>query len=453
VRELDYTYTFDHISEQLKSGQVRITDHATNLTYALQVAVNDDQLPFINYRTAPPLLADLVDIAAAVHMADRLSKNNRDMPRRMLLRLPIRQREVIDRPFICKKLQEVLYWFTEDHWFFEFTPYINLDRPAQMNMPLPFYGDTSLPVCTVLWSGGLDSFAGVYQQLLQDDVTHYILFGTGSNDMISYAQRRAAVAIERSFPKRTELVQLPFRLRDRHHGVKKSSSARSRGFVFMLLGAVCARQEGQNVLHIYENGIGAINLPFRKSEVGLDHSRSVHPLSLYYMGELLSSILGEPFFFENPFLFWTKAQMCKEPIYEDAAKAMFATISCDSRHRKQPTQCGYCSSCLLRRQTLAFHGVVDQTRYQIIEGADRQRRPEDSAHYYAMLAQVDTMRTLLSAENSWERMSQHYRGLVDIVDKIGGHQAVTQDNLLCLYQNYVHEWDNVRHIIGPEFLT
>jgi hypothetical protein len=453
VRELDYTYTFDHISEQLKSGQVRITNHTTNQTYALQVAVSDDQLSFINYRTAPPLLADLVDIAAAIHMADRLSKNDGDMPRRMLLRLPVRQREVVDRSSICKKLQDILYWFTEDHWFFEFIPYVNLDRPAQINRPLPFSNDTSLPRSTALWSGGLDSFAGVYQQLLRDEATHYTLFGTGSNDMISYAQKRAAVAIERSFPKRTKLVQLPFRLRDTRHGVKKSSSARSRGFVFMLLGAVCARQEGLNVLNIYENGIGAINLPFRKSEVGLDHSRSVHPLSLHYMGELLSSILEEPFFFKNPFLFWTKAQMCKEPIYGGAAKAMFATISCDSRHRKQPIQCGYCSSCLLRRQSLVFHGIVDQTRYQIIEGMDRQRKPEDSAHYYAMLAQVDTMRDLLSADDNWQKISQCYRSLVDIVDKMDEHQAVTRDNLLCLYQNYVHEWDTVRHIIEPEFLT
>src|SRR5678816_1680692 len=29
--------------------------------------------------------------------------------------------------------------------------------------------------------------------------------------------------------------------------------------------------------------IGAINLPFRASEVGLDHTRSAHPLSLLYM--------------------------------------------------------------------------------------------------------------------------------------------------------------------------
>ena len=121
--KLNYTYTFDYIGEQLKKGHIRLTDHATNKTYTLQVAVNDGRLPFINYQAISPLMADLIDIAAAVHMGDRLSKSDGEMPRHMLLRLPLRiQRSEID-PSIHKKLQEILYWFTEDHWDFEFTPY------------------------------------------------------------------------------------------------------------------------------------------------------------------------------------------------------------------------------------------------------------------------------------------------------------------------------------------
>src|SRR5436305_5186041 len=350
MHNLDYTYSFDYIGERLKKGYIRLTDHATNKTYTLQVAVDDSQLPLLNYRSTPPLLADLIDIAAAVHMADRLSKSHGDMPRRILLRLPIRVSEIRDRPSIRKKLQEILYWFTEDHWSFEFIPYSKLGRPAEINARLPFFQETPRPTRVVLWSGGLDSFAGVYQLLLKDENTHCTLFGTGSSRIISSTQRDTAAAIEMFFPRRTKLVQQPFHLEDKSGRVKKSSHARSRGFVFMLLGAACAYQEGQNTLYICENGIGAINLPFRKSEVGLDHSRSVHPLSLLAMGELLSSILNQPFSFENPFLWSTKAEMCKEPLLMGAAESMFSTISCDSMHRKQPIQCGYCSSCLLRRQ-------------------------------------------------------------------------------------------------------
>ena len=89
--KFDYTCIFDPIGEKLKKGQMRIIDHATNQTHNdLLVAVDDGQLSLINYKAIPPLLADLIDIATAIHMADRLSKSNGNMPRRILLRLPLR---------------------------------------------------------------------------------------------------------------------------------------------------------------------------------------------------------------------------------------------------------------------------------------------------------------------------------------------------------------------------
>jgi hypothetical protein len=46
---------------------------------------------------------------------------------------------------------------------------------------------------------------------------------------------------------------------------------RARGLVFKLLGAVCAYLEKQQALYIYENGFGAINLPYRLSEKNMLH--------------------------------------------------------------------------------------------------------------------------------------------------------------------------------------
>jgi len=76
----------------------------------------------------------------------------------------------------------------------------------------------------------------------------------------------------------------------------------------MLLGAVCALLADQQLLHIYENGVGAINLPFRASEVGLDHTRAVHPISLFEMSDTVSRITQASFRFVNPFVYSTKAK-------------------------------------------------------------------------------------------------------------------------------------------------
>lgn len=445
---LDYTYEFECISDKVKRGIVKRTNHAANEIRVIPIAVNDDLLPLKHFRSTPPLLADLTDIAASVYLADRLSKGVGDMPRHIKIRLPVRSPEILDRPEICHVLQKLLYRFTEDSWYFEFMPYTKAGRSSEISHCLPFTQEKIRPSYTVLWSGGLDSFAGVYQHLYRERAGHYTLFGTGGNDMIFHVQKETATTLEKLFPTRTKLVQLPLRLRGSSN-MKKSSIARSRGFVFMLLGAVCAYQEGQNILYVYENGIGAINLPFRESEVGLDHTRSVHPLSLHYMSEFLSYLLEQPFWVQNPYLFWTKAQMCAEPLFNSASDAAFSTISCDSRHRKRPIQCGYCSSCLLRRQAIAAIGIADETGYQIM---NRERKTSDCSYYYAMIAQVETIRELLSSRESWKRMSQKYTVLEDIVERLGEDKDMMKKQMLQLYQNYVIEWDKVKHIIEREFL-
>src|SRR5205085_10815902 len=129
---------------------------------------------------------------------------------------------------------------------------------------------------------------------------------------------------------------------------------RSRGFVFLLLGAVCALLEGKDELFVYENGIGAINLNYGSPEVGLDQSRAVHPISLIEMSHLVSNTLDAPFAFHNPFLFTTKAQMCEvfnrlpEQFLVQVNRLVSKTVSCDRRSRipKELMQCGCCSSCL-----------------------------------------------------------------------------------------------------------
>lgn len=451
---LDFTFTFHHIGERLNKGRMSLHDHATDHTRVLPVAVDDYRLLLQHNQAIPPLLADLTDLAIAIHMTDRLVKRRRNLPRYLHIQLPTRRRDMLDRLSIHQKLQQLLYWFTDDEWSFEFLPYTKYGRSSELNACLPLFQEPGQQRQVVLWSGGLDAFAGLYQQLKSEPDTSYTLFGTGSNDMIAYSQRRAAEAIGRLFPKRTKLVQLPFRLRD-SRSIQKNKSARTRGLVFMLLGAVGASQEGQCALSIFENGVGAFNLPFRASEVGLDHSRSVHPLSLQGTSELVSDILGRPFAFHNPFLFQTKAHMCREPLFADTATSVFtATISCDSRHRSWPTQCGYCSSCLLRRQAIAAQGVIDQTPYQITSTLRNKRKHSYGAHYRAMMAQVNQMRTLLGSPDPWRKMAQAYQG--GFFEKVAGKMEMREpdvrDHILRLYQNYVTEWDAVKQIIEPDFL-
>jgi hypothetical protein len=134
------------------------------------------------------------------------------------------------------------------------------------------------------------------------------------------------------------------------------------------------------------------------------------------------------------------------------------TMSCDSPHRKQPIQCGYCSSCILRKQALAASKIEDKTRYVVPDGDCPAADP--SLHLRHMSAQVCTFRRLLSPSNKislqWEEMTANFESLDDIIDRTaeaeGLSPAEMQSHLIRLYRTYVSEWETVESRIAADFL-
>lgn len=447
----DYTYTFSSIRE--KASYVQVDNHWQNTKYRSQIAVKDRQFLSVGYHRVPAEIADLIDIAVAVYTADRLSKRQGEQPCRIQLVIPIRCFELFSSVYNIEQLQGVLYQYTEDHWDFTFTKRTDSGRWSELQSRMILTDEEERKIEIALWSGGLDSVAGLCTRLFTNPKTSYVLLGTGANKYIQGLQQRTAKSITSRFPNSTQLIQIPIHL-SKSTDLPTNRNMRARGFVFSLLGAACAYLYKQDRLYIYENGIGAINLPFRSSEVGLDHARSVHPISLLRMGEWVSSILGMRFSFENPFLFSTKAQMCEVFLRTDTTNLIAQTESCDRRHRQKTAQCGWCSSCLLRRQALAVNQIEDQTRYVVTHG--RACRPSDGTHLRAMLEQVRTLQTLLATPEPWPYLSGQYGVLMDIADFFAHHQGVplatTQEKLIQLYRQYVQEWVNVQAVIGRSIL-
>jgi hypothetical protein len=145
-------------------------------------------------------------------------------------------------------------------------------------------------------------------------------------------------------------------------------------------------------------------------------------------------------------------------------------------------QCGYCSSCLLRRQGLAVHGIEDHTGYIATACPTENQapwqlslwlnpfkyitpaRPAENqvslwpthAHRLAMLRQVEDLRAILRARSPWYSLMHKYPRLADVVDQTAPYTGmvpeVMRERLMHLYQTYVCEWDNnsVRERLGGE---
>jgi hypothetical protein len=117
---------------------------------------------------------------------------------------------------------------------------------------------------------------------------------------------------------------------------------------------------------------------------------------------------------------------------------------------EEPMQCGYYSSCLLRRQALAVHGVEDQTPYIATTRSAASQSPllPKPDYLLAMLRQVEDLRAILSTRLPWQGFVHKYPRLAAVVDQtapyIGMAPDVMMERLLGLYQAYVCEWDSVR---------
>ncbi|GAB4376361.1 MAG: hypothetical protein Kow00121_23300 [Elainellaceae cyanobacterium] len=450
-----YTLQFSDVLNN--NGTVRLINHIKNDESIVGLSINDRDFQCRIQQEFPSIIADLIDLAVAIHAADRLTfQSLRQQQTQIHVVLPVRHPEILNQSSFQDKLSSLLEWATGSRWIFEFSKRVGLGRAVEQQ-PLLTSSDPYINE-VALWSGGLDALAGLYTCLKENRQIAFMLFGSGSNDNAYARQERIFQALLPSFPNRLNLCRVPIRFSESNLHIKNKIS-RARGIVFTLLGSACAYLMGQQVLHLYENGIGAVNLPYRKSAVGLDHSRSVHPLTLLRVSNLVSELVGEGFRVQNPFLFWTKAEMCQQLAKDMKYDLPALTISCDSPHRKQPIQCGYCSSCILRKQALAASRVEDKTHYIVPHGA----RPVSDIRLYLqnMLTQVSTLKGLLNcsegAVSQWESLTRRFPELDDIVDRTHEIEGLTppemRENLIRLYQTYVLEWDAVEPQISGDFLS
>jgi len=457
LHNCDYSNYSLHFEPVLNSnGSVRFIDHSQGKEVNVGINVDDEVFGYRVQAEFPAIVADLIDLAVAIHASDRLAPQNlSEKPRRLQVVLPVRHPELLSAEPFQRKLEHLLEWATGSEWVFDFQTRVAPERFVKQQLVLPIVPQG----CEVaLWSGGLDALAGLYSRLRMYPDKSFVLFGTGSSNTVYDRQKQVAKKVQSIFPGRCHLLRVPIRFHD-SSVQHKNKLSRARGVVFTLLGAACAYLMGRRVLCVYENGIGAINLPYRASAVGLDHSRSVHPLTLLMVSDVVSELLGEELHVQNPFLFWTKAQMCKAMAEDGRNDLPPITMSCDSPHRQQPVQCGYCSSCLLRRQALAACDLEDKTRYVLFHGNRQPKEP--SLHLCHMLVQVHTLRRLLSTSNNpslqWETLTKEFPVLDDIVDRTAEAENLLpgemQSRLIQLYQSYVSEWGAVESQIAVGILN
>lgn len=453
-----YQFSFDSGGHHILQNSAPFVHDAANLSWYL----DDMALAQAFGIRLPKELAALEDLACAVHLADRLARrpspdrgeHQSGWARDLELQIPVADPVCWRDEHLVDELRTLLWLQTDDRWNFQFVERQTL-RVSERVEPM-----FSVPLRSgsraALFSGGLDSLAGLCADLAGRPDQDLVVVSIRTSSRIGSVQDELMTAIRERFGQgRREVVHIVIRLGfglEGHQFDDEERSQRSRGFLFVLLGAVAALAAGAETLAVYENGVGAISLPYATTQYGAQSTRATHPQALAILQRLIRQVTGQPFSVQLPHLFETKAQMCTQLAKIGMARLARWTVSCDGfpqRLRGQP-QCGLCSSCLLRRQALHAGGLGEhdnpsQYRKDIMDPylvlKSGQLYP-----FNAMLYQRDMLARALASPEAWKALAGRFPGLLEVLphaDLSGSAPLLPELELMALYRRYCDEWAHV----------
>jgi len=439
--------------------------------------LNDEYLLSTGDQTAT-IVADLLDVACSITYADRKYKRSRHKDiwtqslgwmRTFNLTIGVREPDRWNAPTTKRALEQLLGWLTEDAWHLTFALQPNpVRRRSDAQSTLPF---RATPGRVVLFSGGLDSLAGVSALVQEDRDTPLYLMSAVSPRMDM--PEKIASRIRAVYPQ-VEFAAFPFHLvhTDRHDQRADDASQRSRGFLFFAFAAAVAATTGSNNIISCENGIGAINLPMNWLQLGTQNTRAMHPRTLVEM-QVFLELLGLPHLrLELPFLWKTKGEVCSVLAETPLRDLTRLTVSCDNfpdRTVPRPApdvevHCGECTSCMLRRLAVANAGLkepdVPTVRYKVdlclpMVGSETSHHE----HLKYMLDQVATLREAIAPNAVAGMLLREFPELTDVAaavitypNQFAFSSQPDQEDLFRrlsgLYRRYAAEWENLPYSLA-----
>ncbi|MDT0304991.1 7-cyano-7-deazaguanine synthase [Streptomonospora wellingtoniae] len=379
--------------------------------------------------------ADLWEIAASSYAVDhavprpRVDKWREKEPewcRRLALDLPVRRLDFWrEHGWLIERL---LSWMTGDEWSFAFHAADWI--PTYYQQPLI----STAEMATVLFSGGLDSAAGLAVELEQRSHAALRLVTVVTNTrQQGHCKELARELAKHARRNGCDLDTAAFHLNMTRRRPRETS-ARTRGFVFLSAAIATAVAYTSPLIRVYENGTGAMNLACSWGQVGTQSARPVHPRTLDLMERIAGAVADHPVRIENPYSHTTKAELLAQ-VPSDYDAVLDATVSCDTgfSRRAATRHCGVCTSCLLRVQSI-LASDKDLGLPEPGNGSASKR-----THPRAMLWQVDRLRHAFRDGPSWANLAREFP---DIVCVPGSFDPATQRKLLGLFSRYAQEWRN-----------
>jgi|694.fasta_scaffold60543_4 hypothetical protein len=389
-----------------------------------------------------PKSRDLLRIAMHVYAADRLTKWNRfidaDGPSRQMpvLTVPVSDPDFWTTTEVSSLLRRSVEFVTGDTWEFRFTIHRSLTQGQWWSTR----DRNNEIVC--LDSGGLDSVAGLANRLLEWNGSIFAVTARHQSGQRRVVRDIQLPLLRERFGNRISSIMVSTRLKNPPPMKHQELTQRSRSFLFAALGGVAAIELGVNTVEVYENGVGAINLPPMTGMMfGGRATKSAHPEFFRRMGALLTATSGERIEFVLPFRYKTKAELVKRIANDELlVRVAQESVSCvhyPSRVKGMQKQCGVCPGCIGRRQALIIGGILESPATYLFDvfgrGQDVAGIPTSQlAHLKSIISQVELLGCLPEARLLPLAVKVHLAG---VLGRDEDHQPAIQ-----LLQRYRNEW-------------
>lgn len=221
----------------------------------------------------PDLLVDLLEVAAYVYSADWgtgrggniQQKFGEAWRRRFHFVIPVRDPDAWTDPDVRNALSETLGFLSEDEYHFDF---VARTDTSGMQPYLDYDGNRKRasfkPDAVILFSGGLDSLAGVVETVIGEGRSA-VLVSHHSSTKIVARQRHLVGELKKMAP--DKVFHVPVKV-DKKGKIEKEFTLRSRSFLFAALAMVIGRMFGKARVRFFENGVVSLNLPILPQVVG-----------------------------------------------------------------------------------------------------------------------------------------------------------------------------------------
>lgn len=330
----------------------------------------------------PDRILDLLEIAVYVFLADRSTSRGskssveyQSWARSLHFAVRVRDFEFWSKPVVGNKLAEALRFMSGDQdYSFAF-------QPGHSTLPTSLFDREEFKAApqagngVVLFSGGLDSLAGVVERL-ETTSERLCLVSHRSGPSIKRTQDKLFEALRTRYPDRLAHYKFDCHL----SGVPaREETQRTRSFLYTSIAyALSAVLSQDKEFSIYENGITSINFPKRQDMGNSRSSRTTHPQTIALLKEFFSEVEEAEVGIATPYLWKTKTEVFGVLGHFGHKNLITSAVSCGSTRRNlgQATHCGGCSQCVDRRIGAYGAGLDDTDEGGIYASNFIQERPK-----------------------------------------------------------------------------